>query len=865
MSESTRELSLSHFTPDAKALVSGAQGLADQRRHADVLPIHLLAVALRDRGIAAVFQRAGAEPQKVASLADAALGRIAATAKEPASLSPALLELLSRAEREAQREQQKLVTVEATLVALSQEIRGAAGEVLGQVGLAPGSLRAHLGAYAELREPSPPAPRGGGDAAQQPEGLVRDLVALATTFDPVLGRAAEERRLMQMLERRAHHHVLVVGEPGVGKTSLVRALAQRIASGDVPEALAKTRLLELDVGAALAGPRLRGEVEERLRALVRNITRDDDDDVLVIESLDELIFPGAASASVADVLRSTLDRSSLRVLATATTEGKAKLLDKEPGLVRRLSVLELEAPTPAAATEIVRGAVPRFERHHGVRVSERATTTAVRLAVRYLGDRALPESALLLLDEASALRRVESDGLPAATDSLVRRLDSLRAQRIAVADARESDAEAIRAKIDRELASLAPEVERARARLEARKGKTLALRTLEGELRGAEAELERVKGSIPARAAELEYVVLPDLRARLSKAETALADEGPREARVVTEDDVARVLEGWTGIQVSRMLEGDAERLLHLDTRLSARVVGQPEAVSALARAVRRGRVGLRDPGRPIGSFLFLGPSGVGKTELAKAVAEVLFDDERSLTRLDMSEFMERHMAQRLLGAPPGYADSEQGGFLTEAVRRRPSSVLLFDEIEKAHNDVFNLLLQVLDDGRLTDGRGRLADFSSTVVVMTSNIGSARILDAEPRLFETDDGREALRDVLMGELRGSFRPELLNRIDEVIVFRPLGKRELQGILSIQLTKLEQQLEPRGISLELTEAARELLVDESYEPAFGARPLRRTIARTLSDPLADAILKVPEGKRRLLCDAKDGRLTLVPSP
>jgi ATP-dependent Clp protease ATP-binding subunit ClpB len=501
--------------------------------------------------------------------------------------------------------------------------------------------------------------------------------------------------------------------------------------------------------------------------------------------------------------------------------------------------------------------------HHKVEIGEGALDAAVKLAARYVQDRALPDSAVDLLDETAAQKRVEIEGMPAQVDNVLRRLDSLRAQRMGIATDTDRASVEQRARMDAEIATLEPEVAAQRAKLEQRKGARMAEAAIRKEAETLEAQLESARRENPARASEIEYVVLPEVKRRLQAARAAAeaADGGSDSSRQVSAEDVARTLESWTGIPVQRMLEGEADKLLKMESRLRMRVVGQDEAVTAISRAVRRGRIGLRDPGKPIGSFLFLGPSGVGKTELAKALAEFLFDDEQALTRLDMSEFMERHMAQRLLGAPPGYVDSEQGGFLTEAVRRRPYSVLLFDEIEKAHADVFNLLLQVLDDGRLTDGRGRAADFSNTVIIMTSNIGSGRILDTDARMFDSEDGRSALRDVLLSELKSHFRPEFLNRIDDVIVFRPLRKNDLLGIVDIQLRKLSNLLESRRLSIRLTPAAKQRLVDISYEPAYGARPLRRAILKELQDPLAEAILSAgyKEGTQ-LQVDVKDEKFS-----
>lgn len=709
-------LSLERYARDAKGWIVSAQSLADERGDAEVAPIHLLVRGLtQSPAVVEVFRRARVNTAELEDAAERGLDALP-RGKGPSYLSARFLDLLARAERAADRERASMVGLSHVLAALTQEVRGAAGEALSAFGVGPGSLDTHL---AVLRA----FPEGSFAGAGSPQPETRDLVSAAreSRSDPVVGRSAEILRLVTILERLEKSHALVVGEPGVGKRAIVRGLAERMASGDVPPRLRGARLL--DVGTTLSsGVRTRAEADERIRKLVEP-NQGAPLTILTIASIEQL-FGGASAGILGDALRAALG-PGLRLLATTTPEGARLLLEKAPSFLRELTRLDLEEPAPEAATEMIRAVATRLERHHGVRIEDAAIAASVTLAKRYLPGRFLPDCAIDLLDESSASLRVE---------------------------------------------------------------------------------------------------------------------KGAAEGDVSLEEThVAGTLALWTGIPVAKMLEGEAARLLQMEARLERRVVGQSEAVRAVSRAVRRGRVGLRDPRRPIGSFLFLGPSGVGKTELGKALAEFLFDDESALTRLDMSEFMERHMAQRLLGAPPGYADSEQGGFLTEAVRRRPYSVLLFDEVEKAHQDVFNLLLQVLDEGRLTDGRGRLADFTNTVVILTSNIGSSRILDTDAHLFETADGREALRDVLLDELAKFFRPEFLNRIDDVIVFRPLSREDLSKIVEIQLDSLRALLEPRGVHFEVEAAAKERLVELGYRPALGARPLRRAILQHVQDPLAERLL------------------------
>jgi ATP-dependent Clp protease ATP-binding subunit ClpC len=720
-------LSLERYAPEAKVLVTGAQSLADEQKHAEVEPLHLLALALeRERAVRAVLDGSGVNTLELAAAVERSLAALPRST-EPAYLADSMLDLLERAGREAERERSNAVRLEHVMNALTQEIRGPAGELLGAYGIAPGSLRrglalgARRGPSAGPSEKRTPAPSG--------DGATRDLVKhVEQSADMVVGRAAEVNRLLTILERRTKSHPLLVGEPGVGKHAVVLALARRILEGAVPPGLAGARLFAVDTGALVAGARLRGEIEERVRRLLAEHAGSDS--VLVFRAVDRLFGQGPAGSAVGDLLRAALLHGEPRLLGTTTPDGLRRIQDRDPHVLHAFTLLPIAEPNEEQAIEILRGSAPRYAAHHAVEIDDPAVVASVRLAKRYVEDRFLPDSALDLLDEAAAaMRTTTSAGAP--------------------------------------------------------------------------------------------------------------ADGAARP--ILGEEDVASTLSLWTGIPVAKMLEGEAARLLALESRLGERVVGQEQAVGAVARAVRRGRVGLRDARRPIGSFLFLGPSGVGKTELAKTLADVVFADERALTRLDMSEFMERHMAQRLLGAPPGYADSEQGGFLTEAVRRRPYSVLLFDEVEKAHADVWNLLLQLLDEGRLTDGRGRTADFSNTIVIMTSNIGSDRILGTDENLFDSDDGLEALRDVLLEKLRAFFRPELLNRIDETVVFRPLTRPHLRKIVDLELEKLARLLAGKRIGLDADDAARALLVELGYDPGLGARPLKRAISKHVQDPLAEALV------------------------
>jgi ATP-dependent Clp protease ATP-binding subunit ClpB len=842
-------LQLDRYASDAKALVAGAQGLADERKHPEVEPLHLMVRALdRDPGVAEVFRKAGAEPAEVLSAAETALRKLPRSSAGVAYLSQRFLDMMSRAEREADRDKAQEVGLEHLLNALSQEIGGTTGDVLSAFHIGPGAFRPHMTALRSVARSATSTTGAEAKLSSPVASYTRDLVALARgkNVDAVIGRDSIVRRLLQILERRGKNHPLVVGEPGVGKSAIIRALAARIRDGDVPPNLADLRMLEFDTGAIVAGAKLRGELEERVKRLIEALASDaaHANAVLVVENFDALLGQGATGAGVGDLLKPVLARGDVRFLGTTTPEGVRKIQDRDAALLRCVTLVTVQAPAVPEAIEMLRGIAMRYEEHHRVRIGEGAIVAAVQLAKRYVQDRALPDSAIDLLDEASARKRVEIEGVPAELDHQIRRLEAVRAQEGSLADDDDEASKKVREALRAEAAQLEPNVSAARTALESRRGALAAVQLLGRERIDAQAALEKARKERDfARLGELEHVTLPDIERRFTAAEQAVqrCGGGSEGSNIVTDQDIAATLAEWTGIPVQKMLEAETEKLVRMEDRLSQRVVGQDEAVRAVSRSVRRGRVGLRDPGKPIGSFLFLGPSGVGKTELAKALAEFLFDDEQAMTRLDMSEFMERHMAQRLVGAPPGYVDSEQGGFLTEAVRRRPYSVLLFDEVEKAHADVFNLLLQVLDDGRLTDGRGRLADFSNTVVIMTSNIGSQRILETDAKLFESEDGRDAVRDVLLTELRGFFRPEFLNRVEDVVVFQPLTRANLRGIVDIQLIKLEKLLSDRQVKVVLTDRAKDRLVEIGYEPAFGARPLRRAILRHVQDPLAEHLL------------------------
>ncbi len=805
----TVTLRLESYDREARALVGGAQSLAEQRRNPEVEPLHLLHRLVERSAVAQdTVARAGVDPIDLLVECEALARRLPSPDGGATFLSTRLLELLGRAEGEASRARGALVSAGHLLTACAQESTGGAAAALQACGLSAPLLRAA----------SSSAGAAPGADARKDDPLERygqDLCALARqgAFDPVIGRDAELRRILQVLARRHENSPLLVGEAGIGKRAIVHALAGRLVRGDVPRTLAGKRLVALDLALLVAGTKLRSEEGERMRALLQAVRDAAGEVLLVVPDLGGLVSERAPSGA-AQLLAAALGRGELRAIALATPEAARKTVDVEPALARRFISIAIEPPSPDETLAVLRGVVARYEHAHEVRITDPALVTAVRLARRYVPSAQLPKAAIDLIDEAAARVRVEVDGVPSSLDAMERQLEGLRAQHRSLEDDTDEASRRARDGLAAKIATLSTQAADARAAWTTRPDATPA------------GSVPRADG--PGTAGDT---------ASAGDATSASAAPTSKPRPDVLEADVADVVAAWTGVPVSRMLEAETQKLLAMEDKLRERVVGQDPAVAAVSRAVRRGRVGLRDPRRPIGSFLFLGPSGVGKTELAKALAEFLFDDELAMTRLDMSEFMEKHMVARLLGAPPGYADSEEGGFLTEAVRKRPYSVILFDEMEKAHPDVFNILLQVLDDGRLTDSRGRVAHFSDTVIIMTSNVGSQAILDHGEGVT-----REAIQGALEPQLRAHFRPEFLNRIDDVVIFDPLGKKELRGIVDIQLQGLGRLLAERQLSLHVTDAAKDRLTELGYEPAYGARPLKRVILKRLQDPLAEEILR-----------------------
>ncbi len=833
---------LDKFTVKAQEAIQAAQSLADQGEHQAVEPEHVLAALLQQREgvVAPILGKLGARTDAVQRQVDAELARMPKVRGGGQYLGERLRAMFERAQREAERLKDEYVSTEHLLIAIAQDGDGAAGRALAAAGVTADAIYRALVDVRGTQRVTDPNPE---DKYQALQRYSRDLTEAArkSKLDPVIGRDEEIRRVIQVLSRRTKNNPVLIGEPGVGKTAIVEGLAQRIVAGDVPEGLKDKRLVALDIGGMVAGSKYRGEFEDRLKAVLKEITEAEGRIICFIDELHTLVGAGAAEGAVdaANMLKPALARGELRCVGATTLDEYRKHIEKDPALERRFQPVMVREPSVEDTIAILRGLKDKYEVHHKVKIKDSALVAAAVLSHRYIGDRFLPDKAIDLVDEAAARIRMQIDSMPQPIDEIERRLMQLSIERVSVA--RDQDDPVARerlGKIDAELADLKERSAVLKAQWQAEKGGITQIGKVKEELeraRQAMAEAERT-GDLN-RAAELRFGVIPGLEKQQAELERGLADQHQRGRMLreeVDEEDIATTVAKWTGIPVTRLLEGEVQKLVRMEDRLAQRVVGQAEAIRAVSNAVRRGRAGLSDPNRPIGSFLFLGPTGVGKTELARALAEFLFDDERAMIRIDMSEYMEKHTVSRLVGAPPGYVGYDEGGQLTEAVRRRPYSVVLFDEIEKAHADVFNVLLQLLDDGRLTDGQGRTVDFRNTVVIMTSNMGS--------HLFREYEGTEKLRPLLMQELRNTLRPEFLNRIDEVVIFQPLGREEITRIVDIQLAHLRRRLLDRRVHLEVSDAAKALLGREGYDPTYGARPLKRTIQRLVQDPLALKLLE-----------------------
>ena len=833
---------LDKFTVKAQEALQAAQSMADQHDHQAIEPEHLLVALLEQREgvVGPVLAKLGARPEAIQRELQAALGKLA-TVKGASGhyLGERTRQALDRAQAEAERLKDEYVSTEHLLLALAQERDGATGRVLTANGV---SAEAIYKALVEIRGTQRVTDPNPEEKYQALLRYSRDLTDLARRgkLDPVIGRDEEIRRVIQVLSRRTKNNPVLIGEPGVGKTAIVEGLAQRIVAGDVPEGLKGKQLVALDIGALVAGSKYRGEFEDRLKAVLKEITESAGAIICFIDELHTLVGAGAAEGAVdaANMLKPALARGELRCVGATTLDEYRKHIEKDAALERRFQPVMVREPSVEDTIAILRGLKDKYEVHHKVKIKDTALVAAAVLSHRYIGDRFLPDKAIDLVDEAAARIRMQIDSMPQEIDEIERRVMQLQIERVSLAREEDAVSRERLAKIDAELAELREKGDGLKARWQAEKEGITRIGKIKEEIeatRHAMADAER-RGDLN-RAAELRYGTLMALEKQLSELDARLADQhaqGRMLREEVDEEDIAGTVAKWTGIPVTRLLEGEIQKLVNMEERLARRVVGQDEALRAVANAVRRARSGLADPNRPIGSFLFLGPTGVGKTELARALAEFLFDDERAMIRIDMSEYMEKHTVARLIGAPPGYVGYDEGGQLTEAARRRPYSVILFDEIEKAHADVFNVLLQLLDDGRLTDGHGRTVDFRNTVVIMTSNLGS--------HIFREYERPEKVRPLLMQELRNTLRPEFLNRIDDVVIFAPLGRDEIARIVDIQLGHLRRRLAARRIELEVTDGARALLGREGYDPTFGARPLKRTIQRLVQDPLSLKLLQ-----------------------
>jgi ATP-dependent Clp protease ATP-binding subunit ClpB len=832
------------FTVKAQEAVVRAQELAQQRNHSEILPLHLLAALLGEREgvVLPLFQKIGADVAKITSDVSVALDALPHATGTQTGMSRNLQDVFATAQKEADRLKDEYVSTEHLLLGLTR-VKSETQALLQQAGVSHDEI---LKSLKDIRGGQRVTDQNPEEKYQALKRYGRDLVeaALQGKLDPVIGRDEEIRRTMQVLSRRTKNNPVLIGEPGVGKTAIVEGLAIRVANGDVPAVLQNKRIVALDMGALIAGAKYRGEFEDRLKAVIKEVTDSDGTIILFIDELHTVVGAGKTEGSMdaGNLLKPALARGELRTIGATTLDEYQKHIEKDAALERRFQPIYVGQPSVEDTIAILRGLKPRYETHHGVRITDSALVAAATLSDRYISDRFLPDKAIDLVDEAASRLRIENESMPAELDEIRRRMMQLQIEQEALRKEKDPASRQQLQKAEKELAELQERNSGLTARWESEKAAMDTVKNIGAERDRLQTQLEQAQraGNWEA-AARIQYGEMRELERRFKEAEDRIHQMGnDGQALVkdeVTPDEIAQVVSRWTGVPVTRMLEGEREKLMHMEERLGERVIGQLDAVRAVANAVRRNRAGLGDPNRPIGSFMFLGPTGVGKTELCKALAEFLFDDENAMVRIDMSEFMEQHSVARLIGAPPGYVGYEEGGRLTEAVRRRPYAVVLFDEIEKAHRDVFNVLLQVLDDGRLTDGQGRTVNFKNTVIVMTSNIGSDRIQSLTGEGAADWEIEAAVKDLL----KGQFRPEFLNRVDEMIVFHPLGKEQLTLIVDVQLANLRKRLQQRGLKLVLTDAAKKLLADEGYDPTLGARPLKRVIQQRLENPLAQRIL------------------------
>lgn len=829
------------YTDRAKGFVQSAQMLATREGHPQFLPEHLLKVLLDDlEGLAAgLIQRAGGNAKQALALVEDALARqakVSGAASQPVA-SRDLVRLFDTAQKITSKAGDSYVTVERLLLAIATEKDMDAGKMLAKAGATPQALNTAIN---DLRKGRTADNASAENAYEALKKYTRDLTEAARTgkLDPVIGRDEEIRRAIQVLSRRTKNNPVLIGEPGVGKTAIAEGLALRIINGDVPESLADKNLLSLDMGALIAGAKYRGEFEERLKSVLSEVTSAEGGIILFIDEMHTLVGAGKADGAMdaSNLLKPALARGELHCVGATTLNEYRKHVEKDAALARRFQPIFVSEPTVEDTVSILRGLKEKYELHHGVRITDAAIVAAATLSNRYISDRFLPDKAIDLIDEASARLRMQVDSKPEELDELDRRIVQLRIEQEALKKETDEGSKDRLGKIEIELSGLEEKSTSLTQRWKSEKDKLGAAQKIKEQLEHARTDLANAqrKGEYQ-KAGELAYGLIPDLEKKLAANEGA-ESQGAMVAEAVTANDVAQVVSRWTGVPVDKMLEGEKDKLLRMEEEIGKRVVGQEEAVIAVSTAIRRARAGLQDPHRPIGSFMFLGPTGVGKTELTKALASYLFDDETAMVRIDLSEYMEKHSVARLIGAPPGYVGYEEGGALTEAVRRRPYQVILFDEIEKAHSDIFNVLLQVLDDGRLTDGQGRVVDFRNTLIIMTSNLGAEYLVNQT----EGHDSEE-VREEVMGVVRSHFRPEFLNRVDEIILFHRLKRNQMGAIVDIQMKRLDALLVDRKIILDLKDEARTWLAEKGYDPAYGARPLKRMIQKNVQDSLAELIL------------------------
>ncbi|ABA03856.1 AAA ATPase [Nitrobacter winogradskyi Nb-255] len=854
-------MNIEKYTERVRGFIQSAQSLAMREGHQQFTPLHILKVLLDDsEGLAgSLIDRAGGNSRAILKATEAALDKMPKVSGAGAGqiyLAPATARAFDAAEQAAGKAGDSFVTVERLLQSLSLDADSDAFKLLKDGGVTPQNLNAAINALRKGRTADSATAENAYDALKK---YARDLTQAAREgkLDPVIGRDEEIRRTIQVLSRRTKNNPVLIGEPGVGKTAIAEGLALRIVNGDVPESLKDKKLLALDLGSMIAGAKYRGEFEERLKAVLQEVTSADGGIVLFIDEMHTLIGAGKADGAMdaSNLLKPALARGELHCVGATTLDEYRKHVEKDAALARRFQPIFVSEPTVEDTVSILRGLKDKYEQHHGVRIADSALVAAATLSHRYITDRFLPDKAIDLVDEAAARLKMQVDSKPEELDSLDREIVRLKIEQEALKKESDAGSRTRLENLEKELADLEKRSADLTSRWNAEKNKLSDAARLKSELDQARIELANAqrRGEYQI-AGELAYGRIPELEKRLQSIEAGESNTMMNET--VTADSIAQVVSRWTGVPVDKMLEGEKEKLLRMEESLAARVVGQGEAVRAVSTAVRRARAGLQDPNRPMGSFMFLGPTGVGKTELTKALAAYLFDDETAMVRIDMSEYMEKHSVARLIGAPPGYVGYDEGGALTEAVRRRPYQVVLFDEIEKAHPDVFNVLLQVLDDGRLTDGQGRTVDFRNTLIIMTSNLGSEFLVN-QPEGEDTG----AVREQVMEMVRGHFRPEFLNRVDEIILFHRLQKSEMGRIVEIQFSRLQKLLEDRKIVLDLDSAARDRLAEKGWDPAYGARPLKRVIQRSVQDPLAEMILAgaVRDGDR-VVISARDGVLT-----